>query len=71
MTPEEILYITSKKNMKNWDLKDFKKTHPALYKTIIESINYANHFNQISDENTPKYGTEEWLIMAQEIYKKA
>ena len=25
----------------------------------------------LSDENTPKYGTKEWLIMVQEIFKKA
>ena len=41
MEAEQILHNTAKKRMINWDLNDFKKTHPALYKTIIESINQA------------------------------
>ena len=51
--------------------------HISLY-AFKEAINKAFSLNGVvkqsellSDENTPKYGTKEWLIMAQEIFKKA
>lgn len=35
---EKVLNKSAKKNMINWDLGEFKKSHPHLYKTIIESM---------------------------------
>lgn len=41
MKAKDILNNSAKKNMINWSEKDFKKSHPKLYKTIIEAINQA------------------------------
>lgn len=41
MKAEKILEESARKNMIRWSQKEFKKTHPKLYKTIIESINKA------------------------------
>lgn len=35
---EEILNSSAKKNMTQWDLSSFKKTHPSLFITIIEAM---------------------------------
>ena len=48
MKAEQILQKTAKKRMIHWDVNDFKKTHPALYKTIIESINKALSIGSVS-----------------------
>lgn len=36
---EQIFDKIAKKNMLDWNLKDFKESHPTLYKTIIEAMN--------------------------------
>ena len=41
MKAEQILQKSAKNNMKRWELNTFKITHPTLYKTIIEAINYT------------------------------
>jgi len=45
MTPleiaKQILEDSAKKNMIQWNKEAFSKTHPRLYKTIIEAINQA------------------------------
>jgi len=47
MSPyDQILIVNAKKHMIQFDLVDFKKSHPRLYKTIIESMKQAqNHSN--------------------------
>jgi hypothetical protein len=39
---DKILDRRAKKNMFQWDLKQFKKVFPRLYKTIIESMNESS-----------------------------
>lgn len=38
MTARQLLNQSAKKNMVRWDEKDFIKTYPKLYKTIIDAI---------------------------------
>ena len=38
---EKIFNNVAKVEMTNWDLAEFKKTHPTLYKTIIKSMQLA------------------------------
>lgn len=35
---DKIFNEIAKRNMINWNLHEFIKTHPRLYKTIIESM---------------------------------
>tara|TARA_R110000772_G_scaffold17946_3_gene50045 strand:+ start:178624 stop:178755 length:132 start_codon:yes stop_codon:yes gene_type:complete len=35
---EKVFDRIAKENMVEWDLEDFKKTHPTLFKTIIQSM---------------------------------
>jgi len=44
MKAEDILQKNANKTMKHWELKNFKITHPTLYKTIIDSINEAINY---------------------------
>lgn len=46
MKAEEILNEQAKKYMLSWNQQEFKRTHPRLYKTIIESINVASSENK-------------------------
>ena len=41
MKAKQILENSAKKNMIQWNQEDFNKSHPKLYKTIIEAINQA------------------------------
>lgn len=47
MEAEEILNISAKNNMLDWDIKKFKKTHPHLLKTILHAINLAKNKTDI------------------------
>ena len=38
MKEENIFNEIAKKEMINWNLNDFKKSHPRLFKVIIESM---------------------------------
>ena len=38
MNARQLLNKSAKKNMIRWNEKDFIKTYPKLYKTIIEAI---------------------------------
>jgi hypothetical protein len=50
MKSEQILQKSANKNMVQWNQKDFQKTHPKLYKTIIEAINEAINYTRCSTE---------------------
>lgn len=41
MKAEQLLEISAKRNMREWNLSTFKKTHPHLFKTIIQAIDSA------------------------------
>lgn len=41
MKAEQLLDISAKRNMIEWNLSTFKKTHPHLFKTIIQAIDSA------------------------------
>ena len=49
MKAKDILNNSAKKNMINWSEKDFKKSHPKLYKTIIEAIDQALIIDSVSN----------------------
>lgn len=52
MKSEQILDISAKRNMREWSLKSFKKTHYHLFKTIIEAIDSVKkHRPVFIDEN--------------------
>lgn len=36
----------AKKNMVEWDFESFVKTHPKLYRTMVETIIYFNSKKQ-------------------------
>tara|TARA_B110000902_G_scaffold194553_1_gene220497 strand:- start:78 stop:311 length:234 start_codon:yes stop_codon:yes gene_type:complete len=59
----------------NLESDDNKWFVDNLLKDTIQAIEVIHSCKsdseQLSDETTPKYGTKEWLIMAQEIFKKA
>lgn len=48
MEAEQILENSAKRNMVQWSQEDFKKSHPKLYKTIIEAINEALIIDDVS-----------------------
>ena len=48
MKAKQILEDSAKKNMIQWNQESFKKTHPILYKTIIEAINQALIIDNVS-----------------------
>ena len=41
MIAEEMFNESARRNMIQWNKEDFKKTHPKLYDSIIESIEKA------------------------------
>ncbi len=41
MKAEQLLDISAKRNMIEWNLSTFKRTHPLLFKSIIEAIESA------------------------------
>lgn len=41
MKAERLLEVSAKRNMKQWNQKEFKKTHPSLYKSIVDAIQLA------------------------------
>jgi len=41
MKAEQLLDISAKRNMIEWNLSTFKRTHPHLFKTIIQAIDSA------------------------------
>lgn len=41
MIAEELFDESARRNMIQWSKEDFKKTHPRLYDSIIESIDKA------------------------------
>lgn len=41
---EKIFDDSAKENMVNWDIESFKKSHPKLFKSIIQALNKASKF---------------------------
>ena len=72
MKSEQILQKSANKNMVQWNQKDFQKTHPKLYKTIIEAINEAINFTHCCTELKYKKGTDfEEFCSEHFIYKNS
>lgn len=46
---EQLLDKIARKNMIRWDLNSFKKTHPHLFKVIIEAMNEASKMRKVID----------------------
>lgn len=44
-TIEEIFNNAAQRNMGDWNLSEFKKTHPHLYKSIIEALGEIQNVN--------------------------
>jgi hypothetical protein len=42
-----------------------------IKQAIEKAINYTRCCTELKDENTPKYGTKEWMEMARDIFIKA
>ena len=46
---EEIFNESAKKNMIQWDLKSFKRTHPRLLRAILEAMDKCK--NDLHDKD--------------------
>ena len=50
---EMLLNRNAKINMKNWDLENFKKSHPSLFQTIIASMAEVEYYVEIEKDKFP------------------
>lgn len=72
MTTEQIFNNAAQRNMFNWNLSEFKKTHPRLYKSIIESLGEIQNVNKnlLIDKIRADSGkVDEYKETAESIYK--
>ena len=54
---EELLIESAEKNMFQWDITKFQKTHSTLYKTVIYAIDKA-----LDTNNTPRIMPSIWVF---------
>jgi len=57
MKAKQILEDSAKKNMIQWNQGAFSRTHPRLYKTIIEAINQALIIDSVVGQSEKLCGT--------------